>query len=206
MNSTNRVVNRLFLIVVGAALLAAGLAAIAVAVLPQWTHVWRSTAPSVADLIGQSWRVGVAFAGIPQVPWLLLLIPVAALVAIVLLLVLIFAQGRGRSPRVVESRELPSAAKARLTVDTSIAGEAIRASLAGERDVAAVAVSAYRVKGTPALKITVTPRRGAAPGRVLARTEHAVAAWDELLGIRIPVFIHLQGGARAAVARSIRTT
>jgi len=206
MNSTNRVVNRLFLIVVGAALATAGLTAVGAAILPQWAHVWRSSAPTIRDMVAQAWRVGTAFAGIPHVPWALLLVPVAALVVIVLLLVLIFAQGRGGTPRVVDSSELPSAATGRLAVSTAVASEAIRRSLAEERDVAAVRVSTYRVSRAPALKVTVTPRRGAAPLRVLERTEGAVADWDELLGLRVPVFIHLSGGVRAALAKPVRTT
>ena len=207
MNSTNRTLNRVFLIIVGALLLAVGGCAIAVTTLPEWARVWRSTSPSITDTITQVWRVGVAFAGIPNLPWVLLAVPVAAVIFIVLLLVFIFRQGQGRASRVVESMPLPvTGTSGTLTVDTSLAAAVIQRAVADRRDIAAVHVSAYRVRRKPALKVTVTPRRGAAPLRVLAAVESATEQWDTVLGARVPVFVHVTGGVRAAVSRTVRTT
>lgn len=206
MNNTNRVLNRVFLVVIGCLLLAVGLAAVAVATVPGWDQIWRSTSPSIADTVTQLWRVGLAFAGIPQVPWILLAIPLGALILIVLLLVFVFSQGRGRTTRVLDSMTLPDTdSPGTLTVDASLAADVIQHAVAGRRDIAAVSVSAYRVKGKPALKVTVTPRRGAAPLRVLAAVESAAAEWDSVLGVRVPVFVHVAGGLRATVSRTVRT-
>ena len=206
MNNTNRALNRAFLIVVGLVLLAVGAGAVLITTLPGWDGVWRATSPSVADTVTRLWRVGTAFAGIPQVPWVLLAIPVAALILIVLLLVFIFAQGHGRTHQVVDEMTLPDAdARGTLTIDVSLAADVIQHAIGERRDVAAVSVGAYRVKGNPALRVTVTPRRGADPLQVLAAVEGAAAEWDAVAGVRVPVMVHLAGGVRATVSKSVRT-
>ncbi|HEY0261037.1 MAG TPA: hypothetical protein VGC18_14430 [Lacisediminihabitans sp.] len=206
MNSTNRPLNRLFLIVIGVLLWTVGSAAIAVTTVPRWDQIWRSTTPSIEDTVTRLWRVGLTFAGVPNVPWALLAIPVAALILIVLLLVFSFAQGRGRTSRVVEAMALPDIEPTgTITVDTSLAADVIQHAVGSQRDIAAVSVSAYRVRGKPALKVRVTPRRGASPMRVLAAVESAAAEWDEVLGVRVPVFVHVAGGLRASVSKTVRT-
>ncbi len=206
MNSTNRVINRIFLILVGAILLAIGLAAVAVAVLPGWDTMWRQAAPSIQDTIGRARTVSLAFAGLSHVSWLLLAIPVAAAILIAALVVLIARQGRGHVRFVVERLALSTAAaEGALTVDVAIADDVLRRAFARSRLVTSVSVSAYRVKGRPTLKVTVTPRRGIEPARVVPELERALAEWDALLGQRVPVFAHLTSGVRTALARPART-
>ncbi len=209
MNSTNRALNRIFLIGIGIVLLACGLAAIAVTTLPDLAGFWRQNTPSIGTSVLQAWQVGVAFAGIPHVPWLLLAVPAGAVILIVLLLVFVFAQGRGHTSRLVDGMPLPATSTGErpgsLTVDLAVATDVVQHALADRPDTAAVSVAAYRVKGRPTLKLTVTPRRGVSPARVLAAVEAAAEEWDGLLGTRVPTFVHLNGGVRAALARSART-
>lgn len=206
MTSTNRALNRIFLIVVGAALLAAGLLAVAVAVSPEWARLWRSTAPSIGERAERARAIGLAAAGIPQLSWPLLAVPLGAAILIAALLVFVFAQGRGRTPHAVEALPIEEeTAAGTLTVDAAVAHEVIARSLASVRGMPRVGVAAYRVKGRPALRITVTPARGGDPVAAVAQIERAVLAWDEFLGRRVPVLIHVNAGMRTVLSTVPRT-
>lgn len=207
MNSTNRVANRIVLILVGAVVLVAGLAAIAASIVPGGENVWRQAARSIENASGRALTVSLAFIGLPDASWPVLAVPVAAALVIVALLVFIFRQGRGRTDQVVSALPLSTGgAASTVTVDVAVADDFLRPALSELSSIAGVSVSAYRVKRRPALKLTVTPRRGADPARVLAQVNSAMAAWDELLGRRVPVFVHLNTGVRTVFSAPARTS
>jgi hypothetical protein len=205
MNSTNRAANRIVLILVGVMTLAAGLAALAASIIPGGDDLWRHAARSIQDSAGQAGTVSLAFLGLPDVAWLLLMIPIAAALLIAALFVFVFRQGRGHTDQVVSALPLSGETGAStVTVSLAVAGDFLQHALSGASSIAGLNVSAYRIRHRPALKLTVTPRRGADPARVLAQVDGAVAAWDDFLGQRIPAFVHLNAGIRTAFSTPTR--
>jgi hypothetical protein len=206
MNSTNRILNRAFLVVVGIALLAAGTAAVAVAVLPAGPGVWRTATTSVGDSVLGAWRADLPAIGLPHTPWMLAAVPAGALVLVVVLFAFVFAQGGGRRSGVVESEPVSATPVAgAVTVDAAVARDILQRSTESIRGVSRVTVSVYRVARRPALKLTVSLRAaaGAEPASVLPAVETAVTEWDRMFGRRLPVFVHLTGTrvTRAAPSR-----
>ncbi len=208
MNNTNRTLNRLFLLIIGLVLLIAGAAAIAVTALPGWSRLWKRSAPDWQSALGHAQQLGLASIGISKpVPWFLAAAPVAAALVIALLLIFIFAQGRGRLSRVADNRPVANElADIYFSVDVAVAREAVRQASRGIRGISTPAVAAYGVKGEPALKVTVSVTDGIDPASLVAPLEGALREWDELLGEQGPVYIQLTpaiGGAVLAPVRAI---
>lgn len=172
MNSTNRALNRLLLIVVGLVLI--GLGALTFLVTP-------SDALTFAEgyVIEPLWIV------------------IGLAVVVVLLLVFVFRQGHGHTGRLIDDEPTEHG---RTVIDSSVAEHAVKDALLGLPDVVAASVSTYRVRRTPTLKIAVTCRRGASPVDIVAETRRTMLALDELLGEQIPANLQISGGFRARVA------
>lgn len=202
MSSTNRALNRLFLIVVGCLLLAAGLAAVGLWAVPAGRSAVRDDLVAAVDRFLErlpTWQTNLM--GLDAVPWVLLLVPAAALVLVVLLCVFVFAQGRGRTRDVVRERSTDDTVPGSLEVDVNIASAVIGDELDGRSDSVGAHVSAYRVKGVPAVKVTVTPRKGADVERLVEDAVRVVEGWDRLLGRRVPVLLHLTRGSWSGLRR-----
>ncbi|KJQ55116.1 hypothetical protein [Microbacterium sp. SA39] len=189
MNATNRVTNRVVLFLAGAALLIAGASSLAAGLLeagdpPVWaegglaavSEAWASTA-----------RRTVEIAGVGAVPVALLIAAAAVLLLTALLLVFVFTRGGGRSNDVLAI----DAEGGRTTVDRDVADAILTAPLAARTDVISARVNAYRVRRTQALELAVIVQPGASLDAVLAAAETAVSDWDDLLGTRIPIMLHL---------------
>lgn len=206
MTSTNRAANRVFLFLVGALLVAAGGRAVAVSMLPGSAQLWRSQAIGWQSALERARDLGAASIGISHpVPWFLFAVPVAAAVVIAALLLFAFAQGRGHVARVADGWHISdSPADGFLSVDVSVARKAIRRAAADIRGAAAPTVSAFRVKGEPALKVSVAVADGVDPATVVPAIETAVAGWDALLGQRCPVYLQLSPGPSASVRAPLR--
>lgn len=203
MNSTNRVLNRLFLLLVGLLLLAGGLAAVAVVVLPEWSGLWRQSAPTWQQALDDAQQVGPAAVGVPHpVPWFLPAALVVSLAVVVMLLIFVFTQGRGRLGRVADGWHVAeSEADTFLSVDVQVAREAIRQASRGIRGMAEPSVTAYRVKRESALKLTVSVSDGMDPSALIRPLEVALQEWDELLGKDIPIYVQLT----PAIGEGVRT-
>ncbi len=206
MNNTNRFLNRLFLLVVGLVLVAGGAVAVAVTTVPAWSQLWRRDAPDWQSTLERAQQLGLASIGVPQpVPWFLAATPVIALLVVVLLLIFVFAQGRGRLGRVAENWHVAEdEADAYLSVDVEVARDAIRQAARGIRGISAPAVTAYRVKGEPALKVTVSVADGIDPASLVLPLEAALREWDELLGEHGPIHVQLVAGLSDAVRAPFR--
>lgn len=202
MNNTNRVLNRLFLLLVGFLLLIGGIAAVAVTVLPEWSRFWRRHASGWREALDHAQQVGLAAIGVPHpVPWFLAATPVIALVVVVLLLVFVFAQGRGRLVRVADGWHVAHGdTEAFLTVDVEVARDVIRQAAFGIRGISEPSVTAYRVKGEPALKVTVAVTDGIDAATLVPPLESVVRQWDGLLGEEVPVYLQLT----AAIGEGVR--
>lgn len=206
MNTTNRALNRTFLLVVGILLLAAGAAAIALAVIPGWAKAWKSFSATLGDTVGTALK-NTAFSGTEH-SWILFLVPVAALILVILFLAFILRQGRGRSHALLGAHDKSlggSSAPEGVVIDATVAEKLIGDALAEGTDLLASAVSTYRIRGGVALKITASPRRGMSPHDVQRSVEQTVTAWDGLLGRELPVLVHINGGLRTKVAKATRT-
>lgn len=204
MNSTNRALNRAFLIVVGAVLLAAGLGVIAMALLPAAAAWWPAALAGVQGATDRAQSEDVEILG-AQTSWLLLAVPVAAAILIAVLIAFIARQGRGRTDEVVSGLPVPAeGTRGTLAVDVQLARGFLQEALRGMPTVTDVDVAAYRVRGQPALRLTVTPRRGADPARAVSQLERALAEWDRLLGRRVPVLVHVNAGIRTALSGAAR--
>lgn len=206
MNSTNRTLNRLFLLAVGLVLLIAGAAAIAVTTVPAWSQLWRRSAPDWQSTLEHAQQLGLAGIGVPQpVPWFLAATPVIALLVVVLLLIFVFAQGRGHLGRVADRWHVSDdTADTYLSVDVSVARDAIRQAARGIRGISTPVVAAYRIKGEPALKVTVSVTDGIDPAALVAPLESALLEWDELLGEQGPVYVQFTPAVGDAVRAPLR--
>jgi hypothetical protein len=189
MNATNRVINRLVLFLAGAVLLIAGASVLAAGLLgagepPSWAQ-GSLAAASEAWASATGWTVNMA--GIDPVPVVLLVAAATALLLTVLLLVFVFTRGRGRSNDVLAV----DTDRGTTTVDRDVADAVLTEPLNARPDVISARVGAYRVRRAPALELAVTVQPGASLDAVLAAAESAVRDWDQLLGTRIPIMMHL---------------
>ncbi|KQR44580.1 hypothetical protein ASF82_14295 [Frigoribacterium sp. Leaf164] len=207
MTSSNRFLNRLLLVVVGVVALAVG-AFLIVATLPGGSgslggtvRGWLADASSaVADAVaatpldpsgaGSADSMGGAGgAG----SWL-----AVALAALCLLLVIVFAvaavaHGGGRTGRLVVHDE-PAGS---IAISAAFAETAVADALSARRDVTSVHVSAWTVRGRPALKVRVRVTAGAAPAPVVAAASDVVRGLDRVLGEEVPVLVEVVGASVA---------
>ena len=205
MTSSNRFLNRLLLVVVGVVALGVG-AFLIVATLPGGSgslggtvRGWLADASSaVADAVaatpldpsgagGADSMGGAGGAG----SWL-----AVALAALCLLLVIVFAvaavaHGGGRTGRLVVHDE-PAGS---IAISAAFAETAVADALSARRDVASVHVSAWTVRGRPALKVRVRVTAGAAPAPVVAAASDVVRGLDRVLGEEVPVLVEVVGAS-----------
>lgn len=189
MNATNRVMNRVLLFFAGAALLVAGAVALAAGIIsagevPEWM---RRPASAVADLWESALGSTVEVGGVGAVSVPLLLAAATAVILTVLLIVFLSTRRRGRSKTVLEV----DAAGGRTTVDRNVADAVLTEPLVRRPDVISARTGAYRVGRTRAVELAVIVRPGAPLGAVVEAAEEVIRDWDELLGARIPILLHL---------------
>ncbi len=177
MTSTNRFLNRLFALLVGVMLLAAG-AALAVGAL--WPDVQQTVSQAAADAVAPATD---ALSG--GAPWILWAVAAGALLLIVLLVVFMLRQGRGRTSTLLDVREGDERGRptgGHVIIDASVAGAVLREALSTEPGIVSTDVTAFRVRRQTVLRITANARRGASPSSCVARSTASSAQWDSLLG------------------------
>jgi hypothetical protein len=215
MNSTNRVLNRLLLVGVGLVLLAVGVAAAAAAFVTVVARAFDDASADVlaglGDVLSQTPLVpdaadGAFGAGISWIP--VALVGLFAL-AIILLLVFVFRQGRGHTGRVYSAagpgaRVSGPASAGRLLVESAVPQQALQEFLDGHPEIVSSRVSAYSVRTAPTLKVSVTCRRGVSPDDAARIVDDGLLALDGLLGVALPALVQLSGGFRAKTAKSTR--
>ena len=193
MNTTNRGLNRLFILVVGVLLLAAGALAIAIAAAPALASQWKRTASDLAGSGAPSW---VRDPAVGQASPLVLGLVVLAVVLIVLLLVFIAKQGHGRTAAALEQRTGTTVTR----IDLAIPKALLEQHLEGRPELAGLRISAYEVRGTPMLKITARCSRGASPATVSSAISGAIRDLEQIVGTDVPAFVQLTGGFRIGSA------
>ncbi|MEU4016803.1 hypothetical protein AB0E56_16185 [Microbacterium sp. NPDC028030] len=189
MNATNRLANRALLFVAGVLLLALGVGALAAAAVatgeaPTWI---RRPAATVMDIWGASSTWTWQLAGLGAAPAPVVLAAGGCLLLTVVLVVFLGTRRRGGSRTVLEI----DAADGRTVVDRDVAESLLTEPLVRRPDVLSARTAAYRIGGSRAVELAVTVRPGAPLGAVVDAAEAAVREWDELLGERIPIMLHL---------------
>ncbi|MBO9625887.1 MAG: hypothetical protein J7484_05895 [Microbacterium sp.] len=188
MNATNRVANRIVL-VLGAALLAtAGVIAVVAGIgMPQLGRWLAAATRAAQDAVG-SWSLAVA--GGAELPGLVVVGAGIGILVVVLSVVFLATRGGGRTGEVWHG----GGVRGETRVDRSVAEAMVAEAIATRPDVLSARLAAYRVKRTPTIAVTVTVRRGARLDEVLTAAAAAVGEWDALLGARTPVLVHLADG------------
>lgn len=188
MNSTNRVLNRLLLLIGGLVLAVIGAASLLWAVRPAWADDALTAIEQRADdAITDIGAVTITVAGVGELPIALLAALAVALLLVIALVVFIFTRGRGDVREVARM----TASDGRTDVDRNVVDAMLVRPLAGRADVLSARTGVYRVKGTRTVRLAVTVRQGASLGDVLTAADRAIQDWDALLGGTTPVLVHL---------------
>lgn len=199
MTTTNRFLNRLFVLVIGLVLLVGGAAVAAGSLLPDIQNPVTSGAKDAVKPTSD------ALSG--SQPWILWVTAAAALVLILLLLWFVFRQGHGRTGTlltVTEGKGRDATTGGTLVVDAKVAAQVLEESLKRDPAILAIDVVAFRIKKENVLRITAETRRGASPIEVRKTIDQAVAEWDSLLGSTTPVVIQLVAGIRSRTGSTTR--
>jgi len=168
MTRSNRIVNRLILLVLGLVLIAAA-----------------------------AYVAGGRALGLPRIPnpsvGVLWAIVGGAVVVIVLSLVWILSRGRGRIRHLIEDESSDGS----LTIDAHLVADLVGDALADQPDVTAVSSTGFRMRGRSVLSLRVTVRRGADLARVIRAVDTAVAQLDGVLEQQLPILLQVTGAVRA---------
>jgi hypothetical protein len=133
-----------------------------------------------------------------------------AIVVVVLCLFWVFTRGRGRISQliVVDSTDTGGPADGlagSVTIDARVAADLVSDALRSEPDVISVAAAGYRVRGASVLSLRVSARRGADLESVLSLTESAVMGIDAIFERELPVLLQVVSGLRANLSAETRT-
>lgn len=192
MNSTNRALNRVFILVVGVLLLAAGAVAVLLGAVPAVASQWRQTATTLQS-DPQSW---VADPTVGRASLLVLAVVLVALVLIILLIAFIAKQGHGRTAAALQQHEGGTSTR----IDLAIPKALLEEHLKGRDEITGLRISAYEVRGTPMLKISARCRRGISPAVVSELVGRAIGDLERIVGTDVPTFVQLTGGFRSGSA------
>lgn len=222
MNTTPRFLNRLLLAVVGLIVLGAGTAGLLLLVLPGASGWWGAAAPRIGEDLDRL-RTSAMLQGRSDT-WLWPVLAAALVVLIVLLVLWIMAQGRGRTGLLLaegpgrgseggrgRSGTTPDAGgtdatPGSVTISAAAAEQVLRSALLERPDVVGATVSTWCVRGVPGLRVRVYPRKGTPPYAVAAEVSRLVEALDAVTGLRTPVLISISAGNRVRFARAERVT
>lgn len=201
MNSTPGTLNRILIVLLGLALLAAGLLLVLLAAVPAVAAWWHPWAEGTWTSINAAFNA-TRFPGRAE-SWLWILVALALLVLIGLMVAWIAQQGKGRS-NLLASEYDPGEVAGDIRIGGGVAEQALKQALAGRPDLAGATVATYNVKGVPALKVKLLPRQGVAPHLLAAEISDLLSALDAVVGRETPVLIHIGAGARTRFGRAER--
>lgn len=198
MNGTHRGLNRTLLGVFGLALIAAGGLAVLAGSSPAFAQGWTRTGTDLWARI----QTQLAAAKIPgqDIGWWSVAAAGLLVVIAILLVCWIASQGGGRTKELATGDDRAGTT----TVEAAVAGQAIKAALADNKQVLSAAVQAWRLKGGNGLRISLQARKGASPKELMAVLGELVDGLDVLLGEEIPVLIRIKSGTRSRFARTER--
>lgn len=189
MNATNRVLNRLVLLLAGAALCGTGAWLLLTVLRPGWAErPLRALDDGLGAVASGVNGWAIALPGTGRVPGALVLACLIAVVIAICAVLFIGTRGGGRI-RTVLREEGPAG---ETSVDLSVADAMLAGPLRGRAEVISADCEAARVRRAPAMKLTIKVRRGADLSEVLRAADRATAEWDRMAGTpKIPVVLHL---------------
>ena len=91
-------------------------------------------------------------------------------------------------------------------MEATLAGQAIKDALAGNDQILATTVQAWRPRGIDGLIVSVQARKGASPRDITLTIAELLSGLDALLGEQIPVLIRIKAGTRTRFARTERVS
>ena len=169
MTRTNRLLNRVFLALVGLVLIAA------------------------AAWIGNRAYPLLEIPALPETlsADLLWIIVAACALLIVLSIAWIVTRGRGRQQTVLRV----GGDDGSVAIDARVASDLISEDLKSVNDVSSVSATAFRVGREPALEVRVDARRGADLRTVITSVTGSIDELDAVFEKRIPVLLHVRGSS-----------
>jgi hypothetical protein len=198
MNSTNRFLNRFFILVVGLVVLAAGAALSVGALLPD---VQRTISENAERAVGPTTDT------MDAQPWILWVAAAAAVLLIVILLWFVLRQGRGHTGTLLQVDEQPTKGTptgGRVILDVKLAEQVLEEAIGRNPGVVAVDVTGFRIRKQSTLRLTAHARRGASPMELRRDIEAAIHEWDAALGTSTPVVVQIVSGLRTRLASTNR--
>jgi hypothetical protein len=212
MNGTPRALNRVLIFLFGLLILSVGALLVLLAAVPAVASWWHGWAPSAAESAGTVF-VGSRVPG-TTVSWLWLLLAAAAVVVVLLMVWWVAQQGKGRSDVVAatgpeggagpDGEFLPGEARGRVSIAAAAVEQAVRAALAPRKDVLGSSVVAVDFEGRTALRIRLVARQGADPAAIAQDVERLVDCLRQVVGVSVPVLLHITSGARTRFSRAER--
>ncbi|TFC94416.1 MULTISPECIES: hypothetical protein [Cryobacterium] len=204
MNSTNRILNRIFVFLVGLLVLTGGVTLALVALIPlvrdSWTNATRVGIDRATRLL-QATPLPESL-GPVNGSWLWLIALAAGAVLSAALVTFSLRQGHGQTGRLVTLNEQTSSGA--VDIEAKVAEHAIQEALTIRPELVAFHVSTYRVKNQSALKVAITCRRGISPREASQIVNEVLFSFDNLLGLQLPALVQIGGGFRARTTKATR--
>ncbi|MFQ4147905.1 hypothetical protein AAGW05_04275 [Arthrobacter sp. LAPM80] len=204
MNGTPRGINRFLLILIGLVLIIAGAGATVIAASPSAARWWQGWAGAqVAWLSDYAWRTRLV---VTSQSWIWFAGAALCLVLVIAMITWIANQGKGRANTLFEREGSAhdDGAAGVVGLSCAVAEQALKSALLERTDLLAVSVTSYDFRQLTALKVRVLPRQGVAPHEIAADITELVSALDELLGVEVPVLLHIGSGARVRFTKAER--
>jgi hypothetical protein len=176
MTSSNRVMNRMLLALVGLLFAAAS-------VLVAWPLVTGTARPFTLPAADDTAATAVLLGG--------------AVVVVALSVTWIVTRGRGRRSLAIETTGL--------RLDTTAVESVVRDELQNHPDIVAARVQAYRSRDGRTLLLSVQARTHADLLALTDGVRAAIARADATLGVALPIVVHITTGLRTAMASSRST-
>ena len=180
MNATNRVINRIILIL--AAIVFAALAA-AFAARAWAPEAWQMMRDSVHE--GREWIDGYHFVGQGFATSTAVLC-VVAVIAVVLAVWFLATRGGGHTSTVF----MHAHPAGDVNVDRDVADAVLAGPLRERSDVLSAETSSFLVRKQPTIRLTVRLRNGADIAKIIDAVQRTTQQWDELTATQMPIVLH----------------
>ncbi|PII83795.1 hypothetical protein BMH32_00615 [Leucobacter sp. OLJS4] len=198
MNATNRGLNRVVLLVVGATLLGLGGGAAAVAAWSPAGTAWSDWSSAAIAWMRDADRA-TRLSDSTSVSWFVLAILLLLVVVVAFAAVVLSRLGGGRSSTVIRD-ERGAGVQGPVTIHQGFAADLITRSLDAHDEILASRVSTRRLRGADVLQVTVTPRQNVSPVSVAETVSPLLDRLDALLGRRTPTLVTIRSGLRSRIA------
>ena len=204
MNSTNRILNRIFVFLVGLLVLTGGVTLALVALLPLVRDSWTNTTRVGIDRATRLLQATPFPDSLVPVngSWLWFIALAAGALLIAVLVTFSLRQGHGRTSQLVTLNGQTSSGA--VIIEAKVAEHAIEEALTIRPELVASHVSTYRIKNQSALKVAITCRRGISPREASQIVNEVLFSFDNLLGLQLPALVQISGGFRARTTKATR--